>query len=120
MAHTADDLSSSLKLELLNQVANSKRVQSQFNGLSESESRFNRNFVVDTSLETIVISLSSKRKSSRLFNGTTKSAVNDRKKLCVRSRVVNFSKCAKEALETSTIRLLAKSNLVNVDKCLNE
>lgn len=120
VAHTADDLSSSTRLEFASQLANSSKVQSQFNGLSARESLLRRCFDVSTSFATIVMSLSSNRRSCKLFNGTIRSAVNARRKLCVKSKVINFSKWAKEALDTATMRLFARSSRVKVDRYLNE
>ena len=119
VAQTADTLSSSGRLEFASQFANSSSVQSQFSGLSAKDKLFSRSLEVGTSVVTIVMSLSSSRRSSRLRSGTTRSPFSERRKLCVRSSLLRCSRCAREELETATMPLYARSRCVSVDRYLN-
>lgn len=65
------------------------------------------------------MSLSSSFKSCILFSGTMRSEVRLLKKLCDKSSVFNLDKWVSEALDTATIRLLAKSKWVSVGAALN-
>jgi hypothetical protein len=119
VAQTTESLSSSSRLEFASQLAKSRRVQSQLKGLSARDRLLSLSFDVGRSVVTILMSLSSSRRFSRLRSGTTRSPFSERRKLCVRSRIFSFSRWASEELETATMPLYARSRCVRVDRYLN-
>lgn len=68
---------------------------------------------------TIDMSLSSSFNCWTLFSGTMRSDVKLLRKLCDKSRVLSLVRWANEALDTATIRLLAKSRCESVGAALN-